>query len=162
MDYLVSAGQLDKGQTDGSYDGTPANFVAAGGKDAQQGFASAEPYIYENGAEGLGQARRLPADPRRRLDRLRRSRWRSRPDNSTKYWDCFKKLVPIIQQSPGRLHQRPGRGQRAHPRRSSTQYNNGWVYSQGIAEYSVDSPSSNTASWATAPTARWATSTRPV
>ena len=46
--YLTGAGIIPSAQADGSYDGTPANFVAAGGKDAQQGFASAEPYIYEN------------------------------------------------------------------------------------------------------------------
>ena len=54
MDYLIQSGQLDKGQTDGSYDGTPANFVAAGGKDAQQGFASAEPYFYEKVLQDWG------------------------------------------------------------------------------------------------------------
>ncbi len=47
-DYLVPTGVLKKSQVDGSYDGTPANFVAANGKVAQQGFASAEPYIYQN------------------------------------------------------------------------------------------------------------------
>src|SRR4029077_12304722 len=48
MSYLIGSGILDKSVTDGSYDGPPANFVAAAGKDAQQGFATAEPYIYEN------------------------------------------------------------------------------------------------------------------
>ena len=47
-DYLVPTGVLKKDQIDGSYDGTPANFVPSGGKVAQQGFASAEPYIYQN------------------------------------------------------------------------------------------------------------------
>ena len=47
-DYLVPTGVLKKEQIDGSYDGTPANFVSSGGKVAQQGFASAEPYIYQN------------------------------------------------------------------------------------------------------------------
>ena len=48
MDYFTQTGILSPDQVDGSYDGTPAAFVAAGGKDAQQGFGSAEPYIYEH------------------------------------------------------------------------------------------------------------------
>ncbi len=48
MAYLIGSGQVDESVTDSSYDGTPANFVAADGKDVQQGFASAEPYQYEN------------------------------------------------------------------------------------------------------------------
>ncbi len=42
MDYLVSAGLLDRQQIDGGYDGTPGNWVAAAGKDAQQGFVGVE------------------------------------------------------------------------------------------------------------------------
>ena len=48
MDYFTSHGHPPKDQVDGSYDGTPALFVADEGKSAQQGFGSAEPYIYEN------------------------------------------------------------------------------------------------------------------
>ena len=32
----------------------------------------------------------------------------TKPENITKYADCFKKLVPIIQQADGRLPRRPG------------------------------------------------------
>lgn len=48
MEYLIGAGILHRGQVDGSYDGSPATFVAAGGKIAQQGFATNEPYLYES------------------------------------------------------------------------------------------------------------------
>src|SRR3954452_23492257 len=54
VSYLEGAGILKESQVDGSYDGSPAAFVAAGGKDAQQGFASAEPYIYENEVDAWG------------------------------------------------------------------------------------------------------------
>ncbi len=47
-DYLVGKGIVQQSQIEGGYDGAPARFVAEGGKIAQQGFASAEPYIYEN------------------------------------------------------------------------------------------------------------------
>jgi hypothetical protein len=44
MDYLVSKGYVTKDQLDASFDGTPANFVASGGKLMQQGYASNEPF----------------------------------------------------------------------------------------------------------------------
>src|SRR6185436_3461927 len=46
MDFFTSTGILSTDQVDGSYDGTPALFVADAGKAAQQGFGSAEPYLY--------------------------------------------------------------------------------------------------------------------
>jgi hypothetical protein len=48
IDYLVGSGVLDAGQVDPSYDGTPARFVAEGGAIVQQGFATSEPFFYEN------------------------------------------------------------------------------------------------------------------
>jgi hypothetical protein len=48
MQFLLSDGQVEESQLDGSYDGGPSVFIAEGGKIAQQGFASAEPYNYEN------------------------------------------------------------------------------------------------------------------
>ena len=48
MDYFTATGILDKKQVDATYDGSPASFIAAGGKDTQQGFGTAEPYFYKN------------------------------------------------------------------------------------------------------------------
>ncbi|HZD38161.1 MAG TPA: hypothetical protein VE664_05935 [Actinomycetes bacterium] len=48
MDYLIGSGILRKSQVDASYDGSPARYVTSGGKVAQQGFATSEPYVYEN------------------------------------------------------------------------------------------------------------------
>ncbi|MEZ5378200.1 MAG: hypothetical protein R2733_16960 [Acidimicrobiales bacterium] len=47
-EYLVGAGIVDAGQLDGSYDGAPTRFIAEGGALMQQGFATQEPYNYEN------------------------------------------------------------------------------------------------------------------
>lgn len=53
MDYLVGTNLLKKDQIDGSYDGSPARFLVEGEKGlVQQGFATAEPYKYENEIEG--------------------------------------------------------------------------------------------------------------
>ena len=48
MQFLLSDGQVTEAQLDGSYDGGPSVFIAEAGAIAQQGFASAEPYNYEN------------------------------------------------------------------------------------------------------------------
>ncbi len=47
-EFLVGAGLVDEGQLDGSYDGAPTRFIAEGGAIMQQGFATQEPYNYEN------------------------------------------------------------------------------------------------------------------
>ena len=47
-DVFIADGTLSADQIDPSYDGGPARFISEGGAIAQQGFASAEPYNYEN------------------------------------------------------------------------------------------------------------------
>lgn len=47
-EYLVGSGLVDEGQLDGTYDGSPTRFIAEGGALIQQGFATQEPYKYEN------------------------------------------------------------------------------------------------------------------
>jgi hypothetical protein len=97
MKYLVSTGVFDQKITDGSYDGTPAKFVAGQGKDAQQGFASAEPYIY---------AHQVPAWNRAvKYALLSTTGWTSyassisvRNDKLASLRGCLAKLVPVMQQ----------------------------------------------------------------
>jgi hypothetical protein len=52
-DVFVAQGIWQADQVDPSYDGSPGRFVAEG-DIAQQGFASAEPWIYENQVEEYG------------------------------------------------------------------------------------------------------------
>ncbi len=47
-EYLVGAGLVDDSQLEGGYDGSPTQFIAEGGELIQQGFATQEPYNYEN------------------------------------------------------------------------------------------------------------------
>ena len=54
IDYMVDAGILRADQVDPSYDGSPARFVAEGGALVQQGFATSEPWLYENALEEWG------------------------------------------------------------------------------------------------------------
>ena len=54
IDYMVDAGILRADQVDPSYDGSPGRFVAEGGALVQQGFATSEPWLYENALEDWG------------------------------------------------------------------------------------------------------------
>ena len=157
MDYLIQSGQLDKSQTDGSYDGTPANFVAAGGKDAQQGFASAEPYFYEKVLKDWGKpiAYQLIHD----------AGWTAYAQSLAATAGQLRQVRGLLQEAgadhpavAGRLHQRPEPRQRDHPRpRQAVQQR--LAVRRGPGQGRRSSSSSRTSWWPTAPTARSAAST---
>jgi hypothetical protein len=96
MDFLTGSGILDKAQTDGGYDGSPSKFIADGGKSAQQGFTTAEPWQYEHDIDGWKKpiAYQLVAD----------AGWdvyaeplAVKPESLTKYDACLKAFVPMVQ-----------------------------------------------------------------
>ncbi len=132
IDYLTGAGILKSSQTDGSYNGTPARFVASGGTVAQQGFATAEPYEYQYEISQWMKPVTFQLvsatgyDPYPSIV--------TRPANITKYAACFKKLVPILQQGIVDYAANPGPAN-ALIVKLVTAYNNGWVYSAGEAAY---------------------------
>jgi hypothetical protein len=135
MEYLISSGQLDKKQTDATYDGTPAAFVAAGGKDAQQGFGTAEPYFYQNVLKDWMK----PVA----YQYINDAGWTAyaqslagTPANVTKYSDCLKKLVPVIQQSQIDYVKSP-ETTNALILDAVSKFNNGWAYDAGQATASV-------------------------
>jgi len=135
MEYLKSSGQLDPKVVDGSYDGTPANFVTAGGKDAQQGFGSAEPYIYKNDVAAW--ARDV------KYDYISSAGWdiyssavSVRAADLKDLTPCLKKLVPVLQQAEVDYFANPAATNKLILDLVS-QYNNGWVYTDGTAAYSV-------------------------
>jgi hypothetical protein len=133
MDYLIGKGIVKKANTDGSYDGSPANFVAAQGKIASQGFSSAEPYIYQNEVKDWGK----PVS----YAYIDDTGWKpysqtiaTLPANITKYADCFKKLVPIMQQAQVDYIKNPVSAN-GLILKAVAQENSGWVYSAGVAGY---------------------------
>jgi hypothetical protein len=135
MAYFTGAGVLKTAEVDGSYDGTPANFVAAAGKDAQQGFASAEPYIYQYEVPQWGK----PISFQLINDAgypYYQSVLSARADQIAPLTNCFTKLVPIMQKAQVDYM--------AKPQTVNTlildlvkQFDTGWVYSQGVADFSV-------------------------
>ncbi|QJU54030.1 ABC transporter substrate-binding protein [Herbiconiux sp. KACC 21604] len=135
MEYLMAAGIVPEAQADGSYDGTPASFIASAGKDAQQGFASAEPYIYENEVDSWMKpvAYQLINDTGYPFYM---SAMATRSDDLEANSECFKALVPVLQQAEVDYF--------ADPAKTNSlildlvdQFDTGWVYSQGVADYSV-------------------------
>ena len=136
MEYLTGSGVLSKKNVDGTYDGTPAKFVAAKGKDAQQGFASAEPYIYQTEIPAWGK----PVKYQLTNDvgyPIYASAMSVRSADLTELGPCLKKLVPVLQQAEVDYFADPS-ATNTMVQDLVTQYNNGWVYSAGVAAYSVD------------------------
>ena len=135
MEYLVGSGVLRRSQVDGSYDGTPAAFVAAEGRIAQQGFATSEPYIYE---QVLPQWRKpvefqlvhetgYPIYPEAIVVRA---------DRKGELAPCLRKLVPIIQRSQVEYVKDPAATNRLITQLAE-EYKVGYEYTEEQARFSV-------------------------
>lgn len=135
MTYLEQSGILPKKVLDGSYDGTPAKFVSAGGKDAQQGFATAEPYIYLNQVAAWG----------KKVDYalVSSTGWNPYPEamsvrtgDLSKLEPCLKKLVPVMQQADVDYLKSPGATNDLITKLVQ-QYNNGWTYDSKVGAFAA-------------------------
>jgi hypothetical protein len=98
MEYLIGAGLLKRSQVDGSFDGSPARFLAERGKLVESGYATDSPYELEHEVEEWGKPVKyqLVYDvgyPNYGSVLVMRAR-----DSST-LAPCLRKLVPIIQQA---------------------------------------------------------------
>ncbi len=137
MDFLTGTGVLSADQVDGSYTGDPSLFVADEGKSAQQGFGSAEPYLYEVELPDWGK----PVA----YEYINDIGWENyaqsiatKPENVDKYSACFTKLVPIIQQASIDYLADPARTN-AIILDAVDQFGAdfGWDYTQGAADFGV-------------------------
>jgi hypothetical protein len=136
MAFLTGTGVLKKSQVDGSYDGKPGNFVAADGKVAQAGFATSEPYIYEHEVRQWGKPVKYalvneagyPFYPQALSIRAA---------DKAKLAPCLKKLVPIIQRAQVDYLANPAETNKL-VLDLVKQYNDGWVYTEGLANYAID------------------------
>ncbi len=134
--FLVQSGILDKSQIDETYDGTPASFIAAGGKDAQQGFGTSEPFLYEKVLKEWSK----PVA----YQYIHDAGWTTyaqslagKPDVIEKNKACLAKLVPIIQRSQAEFVSSPARAN-GIILDAVKQINNGWVYTADQAAASVE------------------------
>jgi len=135
IDYFIHEGVLSAEQIDSTYDGAPDGFVAAGGTIAQQGFASAEPYIYENEIDAWGKpvAFELINDAGYPKYAAVVS---TKPENVETYADCFEALVPVLQQAEIDYYADPTETNELILAAVEA-YNTFWIYSPEVAVYSV-------------------------
>jgi hypothetical protein len=134
QDYLLDAGLVSKKSQDSSYDGTPANFVAAGGKDVQQGFASAEPYIYQNEVKAWGKPVKYALVSETGWNPYQSS-MAVRKADFEKLSPCLKALTPVLQKAEVDYFADPKAADDLI-QKLVTEYNTGWTYSPGVADYS--------------------------
>jgi hypothetical protein len=105
MEYLVGSGILKKSQVDGSFDGSPARFVAEKGEVAQSGYATSDPYVLQTIPEwGKPVKFQLVHDTGYpNYGSLLSIRARDKGTLAP----CLKKLMPIVQQSQVDLITKP-------------------------------------------------------
>jgi len=135
VEAFVAQGIWSREQVDPSYDGSPARFIAEG-DIAQQGFASSEPYNYEFVFEEYGKA------PAYQLVhdagyQPYASVWGVRPESLDELRPCLEQFVPIVQQSVIDFATDPSHAN-AIIVDAVARYQDFWVYSPELAEYSVN------------------------
>jgi hypothetical protein len=135
MDYLVGKGILKQSQVNGSYDGTPTVFVASGGQDAVQGFATAEPYIWSHDVRSWDKPLKYELIADAGFNFYQQAIG-VRKDKLAALTPCLKKLVPIMQQAIVDYVTSPAPVEKLILQ-LVTAYNNGWTYTQGTADYAV-------------------------
>lgn len=97
-EYLEGKGVIKSAELNKSYKGTPGLFVAAGGSEAQQGYATNEPYLLEHVVTQWMK----PVDFQKLSDYgydPYANAIGTLPQDITTYSACFKKLVPMMQQA---------------------------------------------------------------
>ena len=137
MDFFTGTGILSADQVDGSYNGDPSLFIADEGAAAQQGFGSAEPYLYENELTDWGK----PV----KYEYINDAGWENyaesiatKPENIEALSACFTKLVPIIQQASIDYVNEPGRANGVILAAVDAFGEDfGWTYSEGAAAFGV-------------------------
>jgi hypothetical protein len=134
-EVFVAQGIWNADQIDPSYDGSPARFISEDGKIAQQGFASAEPYKYENEFTDWGKpiAYQTLHDAGFEVYSQTLS---VRPDMLEDLRPCLEAFVPLVQQAAIDYLDAPERAN-AMIIDAVTQYDTFWTYDEGLAEYSV-------------------------
>lgn len=109
--YLEAKGVLHHSQIDGSYKGSPADFVASGGSLVSGGYATYEPYYYAHELPAWNQPISYQLIETTGYNPYSNTTFVT-PANLKKYSACLAKLVPMIQQaqisylkSPSRVNQ---------------------------------------------------------
>jgi len=133
ISYLTGSGVLDTAQVDKSDAPKPATFVAATGKDAEAGFITAEPYMYEKEVTAWNR----PVTGQLIADTGYPEYFQAliaRESDITEKSDCFAALVPVMQRAQV-AYAEDGAETNATIVKLVETYDDGWVYAQGAADY---------------------------
>jgi hypothetical protein len=131
---LAGKGIIQRGQIDTSYEGTPARFVSDP-TILQQGFATAEPYVYQNEIQEWG--RPVGYEPLANYGySIYPEPLAVRADKLEELRPCLQKLVPIMQKSQIDYLANPAPTNRLIVELVEA-YQTGWSYTPGVAEYSA-------------------------
>ncbi len=136
MDVFVNEGTVEASLVDPSYDGSPARFIAENGAIAQQGFASAEPFTYENVFEDWGK----PVDYELIHDAGFEAYTQPlgiRSADLETLSPCLELFVPIVQQATIDAIESPDRSN-AIIIDAVTQFDDFWVYDEAVANFAVE------------------------
>ncbi|MEO3785456.1 hypothetical protein ABGB12_19160 [Actinocorallia sp. B10E7] len=135
QEYLVGTGVIAPSQIDQSDAPKPATFVAARGKDAEAGFITAEPFMYEKEIKAWGR----PVKGQLVHDTGYPEYFQSlvvRKEDVTAKKDCLSKLVPILQQSQIDYITDYSETNELIIKLTE-EYGTGWTYTPAGAEFSV-------------------------
>ena len=131
FDYLLGAGIVDAAQDDPSYDGSSAVFIAQGGKIAQQGFATAEPYVYKNVFKAWGKDVAYQLISETGFDTYAEAIGVTKDTFEAKK-GCLKVLVPMLQAAQVNFIKNPGPTE-ARIVKVVTDEGGSWTYDAGQA-----------------------------
>jgi hypothetical protein len=106
--FLEGKGWIKASQVDGSYNGTPAQFVATGGGVISGGYATYEPYFYSHELSAWDKPISYELIANTGYNPYSEDTFTT-PGNLKKYASCFKKLVPMIQQAQISYEESPTR-----------------------------------------------------
>jgi hypothetical protein len=132
---LAAMGVISEDQVDPSYTGGSSQFISANGEIAQQGFASAEPYLYEHVFEDWMRpvAYQLIHDAGFQTYSQTLA---IRPDDLETLRPCLEAFVPVVQRSVVDFVTDPARANAAIVD-IVEQYDTFWEYTPELADYSV-------------------------
>ena len=135
-EVFVADGTWSADQVDPSYDASPARFISEDGAIAQQGFASAEPYLYEHDFEEWGR----PVAYQTLHDagfQVYSQTLAARPADLEELAPCLERFVPIAQQATIDYVHDPDDANDVIID-AVAKFDTFWTYDQGVADYSVE------------------------
>lgn len=136
IEYLVGTGVLKREQLDLSDQNKPAMFVAAGGKIAEAGFITAEPFMYEVEIPEWGK----PVEGQLIHDTGYEEYFQAltvRSEDVTAQAECLSALVPIMQNAQNNYITDPVATNELIVELVS-EYDTGWVYTLEGGEFAHD------------------------